>query len=707
MLYVVGNRAWASSHSFLNHRFSVWMVLFIIGLTAGSSPSYASDTTRNKLHELRRNAVRYENKGDPYRAILCYDSCVRLDSKDIKSLYRMASLYFAIRNYEKAHETYSVVIEKAPDDYKMAYYYDGIVRLNLEDYAGAKDRFAMFRKVYRNKRDPHKYRRLASSFVESADWALAHPEINKSIVIQHLGPGINGSHIEFSPFPVTDNKILYGALVWDTLKPGYGVRQLYTAEKENGKWSKQKLLEGPVNDPSLNTGNAVVSEDGQRMYFTRSRKNWQNEEISEIFISYNRQGSWQQPQKLPYPINIENSTSTQPALGKNLRTGKDILYFVSDRPGTRGGLDIWYTEAADSAIDFREPKNLGRNINSPGNECCPFYDGMTRTLYFSSSARDGYGGYDFYSTTGSATHWTPAVNIGKPYNTSYDDMYFSILKNGHEGFFTSNRPGTYSLENGGCCDDIYYYYTDECTRINSRGIVINNSNHDRIDLLNEKYHLNLEYPEDSVRLPDIPVSLYRIDSDTGTGMLIAQTRTDENGIYSFELEKEKKYLVLVKNYGYFDKRITVSTVNRECNEPLIIAVTGINYIPPITVRLNVYYEHDKYRLTPEAETAIDTSLIPLIELFPNAIVEIGSHTDSTGTDEYNIKLSQRRSESVIRYLVGKGIQEAKLQARGYGERFPIAPNSNPDGSDNPAGRQLNRRTELKIIGEINLFYEDE
>ena len=163
----------------------------------------------------------------------------------------------------------------------------------------------------------------------------------------------------------------------------------------------------------------------------------------------------------------------------------------------------------------------------------------------------------------------------------------------------------------------------------------------------------------------------------------------------------------LKITGYFDKRIPLSTENRDCSDTLYIGETGINYVPGITVRINVYYEHDRYRLTPEAETAIDTSLLPLIDLFPNAIIEIGSHTDSTGSDEYNIRLSQRRSESVVRYLVGKGIPEAKLEARGYGESIPIAPNSNPDGSDNPAGRQLNRRTELKIIGEINLFYEDE
>ena len=707
MLHVIGNRSRQSGYSFVGRPLFIWLTCLITVLAVRSAPSFASDTTKVILQELKRNAVKYFNKGDPYRAIYYYDRYVRLDSSDIRSMYRLAGLYYTTRNYIKAHEWYSTVIEKKPEKYKLAWYYRGVLSMNLQEYSKAKENFAVFRKMYRRKRDPDQYRRLALVYMESADWALAHPETKTSVAIRHLGPEVNGSHIEFSPFPVSENKILYGALVWDTLRPGNGIRQLYTAEREDGKWSNQELLAGPVNDPEANTGNAVVSEDGQRMYFTRSRKSWQNEEISEIFISYNHNDAWQLPQKLPYPVNMENCTSTQPALGKNLRTGEDILYFVSDRPGSRGGLDIWYTEPDGPSGDYKEPKNLGRNINSPGDDCCPFFDMQTRTLYFSSSGREGYGGFDVYNASGSGSRWTPSVNMGKPFNTSYDDLFFSVVKNGREGFFTSNRPGTYSMENGGCCDDIFYYQTDECTRITSSGIVFNTGSRDRIDMLNERYHLNLEYPEDSIRLPDIPVSLYRIDQDTGDGILIAQTQTDENGTYSFELEREQHYRILVKNFGFFDKRIPLSTENRNCNDTLYIGETGITYVPGITVRINVYYEHDRYRLTPEAEIVIDTTLLPLIDLFPNAIIEIGSHTDSTGSDEYNIRLSQRRSESVVRYLVGKGIPEAKLEARGYGESIPIAPNSNPDGSDNPEGRQLNRRTELKIIGEINLFYEDE
>ena len=689
---------------------SVWFVLTtILLLSSVINPGHirAADTTRVLADELKRNAISRYNRGDIFGAIDYYDRYVRLDQDDLKSLYRLANLYYSTRQYGKAREGYTTLLNKDPEKYKMAWYYRGVMNLNLEEYEAAIQDFNRFHKIYRRKNDPLQYRKLSSLYLESANWALSHPGNTSSVTIQHLDSVINGPHIEFSPFPVSENEILFGAFVPDEHHPGHQVRQLYRAERNSGRWEPAGLLEGPVNDPGFNTGNAVISDDGNRMYFTRSRINWQNREISEIFLSYKKDGQWQPPVKLPYPVNMENHTSTQPALGKNLRNGEDILYFVSDRPGTRGGLDIWYTEQERHSDAFKEPRNLGRNINSAANDCCPFYDLQTRAIYFSSTGRNGYGGFDFFSATGSANKWTEAVNLGKPLNTSYDDLFYTLMKNGREGFFTSNRPGSFSMNNGSCCDDIFYFQFNECTRINSYGIVYNSSNYDIYDQLNEKYHLNLEYPEENALLQDVPVNLYQLEKEPGSEILIGQTVTNENGRYTFNLEINKNYRIVIKNYGFFDKVINLSTEGKDCNDTLIISETGVSYLPEITVRFNVYYEHDKYRLTPEARTTIDTTLLPLIDLFPNAIIEIGSHTDSTGTDEYNIKLSQRRSESVVKYLTEKGISEERLQAKGYGEHFPIAPNSHPDGSDNPEGRQLNRRTELKIIGESNLFYDDE
>ncbi len=681
--------------------------LLFAGLVMKSAVAYATDTTRTMAGELKRNAVSRYNKGDVFGAIESYDRYVRLEKEDLKSLYRLSRLYFLTRQYGKADTGFTALLEKAPEKYKTAWYYRGIIRLNLEEYDAAIKDFSHFRRVYHRKHDPMQYRKLSSAYVESANWALSNRDIRDSVTIQHLGPVINGSHIEFSPFPVNENTLLYGALVPDEYQSGRQVRQLYVAERDSGRWTQAGLLEGPVNDPGLNTGNAVISEDGNRMYFTRSRINWQNREISEIYLSRKRDGQWQPPVKLPYPVNTENYTSTQPAIGKNLRTGEDILYFVSDRPGTKGGLDIWYTGPERLSENYREPRNPGRSINSAADDCCPFYDLQTRTLYFSSAGRNGYGGFDFYRATGSANQWSDAVNLGKPLNTSYDDLFFVLMKNGREGFFSSNRPGSVSMSNGTCCDDLFYFQFNECTRISSYGIVHNSSNFDIYDQLNDRYHLNLEVPEENALLQGVPVDLYQLEKETGAEMLIGQTETDENGRYAFSLETGRQYRIVIKNYGFFDKVVNLSTEGSDCNDTLILSETGVNYLPEITVRFNVYYEHDKYRLTPEAINTIDTSLLPLIDLFPNAVIEIGSHTDSTGTDEYNIKLSQRRSESVVKYLTEKGISAERLQAKGYGESVPVAPNTHPDGSDNPEGRQLNRRTELKIIGESNLFYEDE
>jgi OmpA-OmpF porin, OOP family len=239
------------------------------------------------------------------------------------------------------------------------------------------------------------------------------------------------------------------------------------------------------------------------------------------------------------------------------------------------------------------------------------------------------------------------------------------------------------------------------------GTVRNAVNYDFYDLLNAKYHLGLKYPENNSTLADVPVELYLTGEKENDEILISKTTTSNKGNYNFELERNKNYKILVKNYGYFEKKVSVNTINSDCSDTIAMGATSINYLPRINIQVNIYYAFDKYKLSDTARQTIDTMLMPLFDLFPNGIIEIGSHTDSAGTDQYNIKLSQRRSESVVSYLISKGISSERLVAKGYGMRIPIAPNTNKDGSDNPPGRQLNRRTEIKIVGEITTFNNDE
>jgi OmpA-OmpF porin, OOP family len=156
----------------------------------------------------------------------------------------------------------------------------------------------------------------------------------------------------------------------------------------------------------------------------------------------------------------------------------------------------------------------------------------------------------------------------------------------------------------------------------------------------------------------------------------------------------------VKNYGFQEKSLTFSSENRHCADTIDIGTTGLKYLPAVTIRVNVYYDFDKYRLSDEAKESIDRLVIPLFGYFPEGIIEIGSHTDNKGTAEYNLALSQKRSESIVSYIISKGIPAERVVAKGYGMSEPIAPNSNPDGSDNPEGRQMNRRTEFRVVGQV-------
>ena len=677
----------------------VLLTLFILSIIPVYSMIAESDSTEKVISNLRDQAIRYDRNKDIYNAIRYYSRYLSYKKDDIKLTYRLATLCFDTRDYNGAFRYFDTVTTVMPRKFPLAYYKKGIACMSLEKYDNAIESFAKFKKFYKSRKDKPGFRRLAAIYAANSDWARKNPAVDGKILITHQGPELNHSDIDFSPFPVDEKKLIYGALYSDATKQADPVRQIYKAGFEAGKWKNEGLLEGGVNDHSFNTGNAVISEDGKTMFFTRTRKNWQNKDISEIFVSTFSEGEWQEAEKLPFPINREDCTTTQPALGKNLKSGNYILYFVSDRPGGKGGLDIWFTEYDRKTKTYRKEMNLNNKINSPGDDCTPFYDITTQNLYFSSRGRkNSLGGFDIYKSTGSGNKWTDAVPLPRPLNSPYDDYYYSIQKNNRQGFFTSNRPGTMTIGEGTCCDDIFTFRITDCAGLYSRGTVRNDVNYEFYKTLNEKYDLKLVYPENNSPVPDVPVELNLLNENEE--ILISKTTTGKEGSYNFILDQDKHYKVVVKNYGYFEKTLDFTTEKSHCSDTIEIGTTKIKYLPAVSIRINVYYDFDKFKLSDVAKESVDRLIMPLFGYFPEGIIEIGSHTDSKGTEQYNLALSQKRSESIVSYIISKGIPAERLVAKGYGMSMPIAPNTNPDGTDNPEGRQLNRRTEFKIVGQV-------
>jgi outer membrane protein OmpA-like peptidoglycan-associated protein len=229
-------------------------------------------------------------------------------------------------------------------------------------------------------------------------------------------------------------------------------------------------------------------------------------------------------------------------------------------------------------------------------------------------------------------------------------------------------------------------------------MVVHRKAGDIVSIIAHKFNTNIQPLEEGTPLDNVPVFLYRIEDDSS--QTLVQTTHTVNGKYTLNLERDKPYAVEIKNYGYSDTTVDVNTFDYLSKDTLKLGVTAITYIPDIELDFNVYYEPGKVNLGLNAQTLLDTTVIYLLNLLPAAIIEIGSHTDNTGPAEFNLKLSQKRADEVVKYLVKKGISEERLQARGYGENFPIAENQFPDSSDNPEGRRKNRRTQIKIIGTL-------
>ena len=270
----------------ISHYFNKNLVLLLSFFLLHSANMNAMALTNNSddkvMKELRAQAIRYDRRGDVYNAIEYYKRYLSYNGKDIKLTYRLATLYFNTRDYMKANQYYDSVISINPRKYVLSYYRKGLVCMNLGKYDKAKESFTKFRKYYRSKKDKLYYRRLATIYIASSDWAKTNTNEDGNLFVEHPGGTLNHPDIDFAPFPINDKQILYGSLNSESSVQTNPVRQIFKAEKIDEKWKTTGLLEGEINDPEVNTGNAVLSADGKSLFFTRTRTNWQNKDISEI-----------------------------------------------------------------------------------------------------------------------------------------------------------------------------------------------------------------------------------------------------------------------------------------------------------------------------------------------------------------------------------------------------------------------------------------
>ncbi|WP_421939880.1 OmpA family protein [Pedobacter sp.] len=411
-------------------------------------------------------------------------------------------------------------------------------------------------------------------------------------------------------------------------------------------------------------GPASFTRDGKTMFFALTRipdvllknKNKTATVNVEVYSStMDADGKWTEPVSFKY-----NKVNEYSVADPFITPDGQSLYFSSNMPGGKGGADIYVSLKTDAG-DWGKPTNLS-DINTEGNERTPLFD-TKNNLYFSSDGWIGMGGLDIFRAFRTGTGIGRIENLGYPINSPKDDFSFSVDANDGLAYFSSDRDG------GLGSDDIYAIDNKAIMEFKLEGTV---------------YNAKTGQPVNGAR-----VTLEKVN---GSSLVI---ETDDKGNYSFNLSKDSEYNVKAEKTAFRVDIENLATIGLTASEVL----TQDLHLTPIElykgVRLeNIYYDFDKWDIRPDAAVELD-KLVKILQDNPTIWIELGSHTDSRGKDSYNLTLSQKRAESAVAYLIAKGIDRNRLEARGYGETVPLNKCKN-DVECTDAEHQLNRRTEFKI-----------
>ena len=665
--------------------------------------------SKSKLMKSSKSAM-YE--GDIFTATDNYRKYDDNYPGNAKVQKKLAYLYWQEKNYPEAQKYFNKTFRNDVKANLMELFYSAKCLHIMGKYDEAKKEYDRFASMARSDKSLREYVKLAKSLAEEMD-RIATDSANRNVSIIHLDTTVNSKHINTAPLPYENNTLIFGSLreneisYYNTYTDTLPTRKFYIAKEESEmNWTFVGEFDTVFNSNEYDVSNGTFSADKRRFFFTKCKNNDDGKNICEIYMSKLNNGAWQTPERLPDVINASGCTTTMPAIGIS-RQNTDVLYFVSDREGGRGGLDLWFSLYNPKDKSWKEVKNCGKQVNTAGDEITPFYDMTTRTLYYSSDGMLGYGGFDIYSTVGEGKNFETPQALRKPINSSYDDLYYKIDETRRKGFLSSNRDGGYSLRSKNCCDDIYeFIYLDHIVlAVDGKVIGITDSTFYRnIEKDYEQTHTvsakDIESSDKAEVLRDYRVDLYMTGDDGKNYFLKSGTTGDS--LFMFNLERNVNYYLSVKDFNNNEKKLAFTTNDLMHSDTLHLDPIIINALTTKSfVVENIYYDFAKYTLREESKTVIDTTILKILNAYPKIIVEISSHTDSVGTEQSNMTLSQNRAQSVVNYLIQKGIDPERLVAKGYGETKPIAPNTNPDGSDNPEGRQKNRRTEFRVIGHLD------
>ena len=606
----------------------------------------ASDTYAKAI-ELLQNDARRE-------VIPVLQKAIEYDNRFADAYLSLAGLYGeledyanSIINYEKAFAIDSIYSKfyLLPYSINLA----GAGRFN--DALRAANNFLMISNLNDKSRKSAMYRKSCYEF--ALQYAATHTGGNYEFAPVNLGDNINSPQSEYYPSFTIDDSILVFT------RRGEGVREDFVESTLTPTgYSKAEIIKGDINlEPSK--GGINISQDGEWLLFAGNfaGKGFGN---FDLYISYDTPTGWSEPINLGANINTEFWESSP-----SLSPDKNALYFSSNRPGGYGGKDL-YVSYRTSNGKWSPAENMGPDVNTAGDELAPFIHADNQTLFFTSDGLPGYGGTDIYimRRTGERK-WSKPENLGYPINTIENEGSLFVASDGVTAYYASDRSDTKGFL------DLYKFTL-------------------KPDVRPVKTLYVKGYVKDGKTQKGLPCAV-ELSSDSSQ-QIISRVQTDETGFYFITLPIGKNYTFTVNRKGYLFYSDIFPLADKPGDSVYIkdIPLQPIELNASVIMK-NIQFAVNSYQLEPVSMIELD-KLIQLMNDNPSIQIQIKGHTDNTGTEADNMKLSENRAKAVVDYLISKSINSKRLSWKGFGETQPLASNSTEEE------KALNRRTEFVITG---------
>ncbi|OFX24257.1 MAG: hypothetical protein A2041_14340 [Bacteroidetes bacterium GWA2_31_9b] len=636
--------------------------LFMLSLVHGQ-------TTKSK------KAFEYFNNGQYFAAIDMLRDAYGQEPDAVTKIeitFKVAECYRLTSQPEKAEAWYKRVVLKKYENPLIYLYYADALKMN-EKFELAIDNYREYKKLVPT--DPR-----GENGIRSCEMAIKWKENPNGYKVASM-KFFNTKESEYYPAFTNEE---YTEMYFTSSREestgkeksgatGQNFSDIYfSTQDKKGNWSTPLPLGENINT-EFEEGGASLSKDFNTLFFSRCEKVKKETMGCKIFISTRKGEDWSKAE--PWAFTSDSITVSHPTLTEDELT----LYFVSDMPLGMGNKDIWKVTRDTKEGEWGLPENMGGEINTPGNEMFPFIhnDG---TLYFSSDYHIGMGGLDIFRATLKNNRWE-VENMRYPINSTYDDFAIVVEKEHERGYFSTSRDGN---------DEIYSFVLPPLKFIVD-GIVRNEKTND----------------------PIANATVKLVGSD---GITVA-SETGDDGTFKFTLRPQTDFVFVASKKGFLTGKGKETTKGLIDSQDFKSEIRLSSIAEPIELP-NILYDFAKWDLRPESMVALD-KLVETLNDNPQVTIELRSHTDARGSVQTNIELSQKRAQSVVNYLIEKGIEPARLRAKGYAATMPkivdikIAAqypflkegteitqpliDSLPTEEQKEVAYQINRRTEFQVL----------